>query len=283
MPQSRREPVERDISLRRRLNKEKESLLKTISLKAGKLYNIAYTHLFNGKQICLGSPPDSDIVYLLTNHSVYGPGARPYIDYGTITLEDGREFLLFQTLTSRGGKGIRGRLEWFLEHSSYRIQQSHYNLRNAFVTWTQAIKVEPKGKNYVQGTVSKYQLSPAEMVNLKKAMDHAPAYHPKLVDLFVRLHHSAAKFESEGKRQDFYIEAESILNDRESCPGFGCRLLKNLKDGLQRAKSDEKTYFPIEPGHEPKFDNRKLHPPVAVCEYLTGEVTPYSPVAPRHD
>jgi hypothetical protein len=281
MRKRRWELLEWRVTRRDDLDEEKRALLQELSLEMEKFYDIARNHLLDGERIRLGSPPDFRIIYLLTNHCIYGTGARSYINYGTVTSEDGQECLFFQTLASRGGKGTRGRMEWFLELFSYKIQQSPYDQRNTFVTWTQAIMVVPKGKGYIQGISSKGRLSPAEVVNLKRAVAHPPRSHPKLVKFFACLHHSAAKFESREQRQAFYIEAEAILNDYESCRDVGCRLRKNLKDRFQRAKSNENYYFPIGPGHKPKHDDRKLHPPVDVCKYLTGTVLPYSPPVPR--
>lgn len=238
MRKRRWEPLEWRMTRKDDLDEEKRVLLQELPLEMEKVYDIARNHLLDGERIRLGSPPDFRIIYLLTNHSIYGTGARSYVNYGTITSEDGQGCLLFQTLTSRGGKGTRGRMEWFLELFSYKIQQSPYDQRNTFVvTWTQAIMVVPKGKDYVQGIILKDRLSPAEVVNLKRAVAHPPRCHPKLVNLFACLHHSAAKFEPREHRQAFYIEAEAIFNDCESCRDVGCRLRKNLKDRLWCSRS----------------------------------------------
>ncbi|CAJ0548108.1 Ff.00g048620.m01.CDS01 [Fusarium sp. VM40] len=183
----------------------------------------------NSQRLSPGSPADYRIRYLRTNHSLYGTASRHYLFIGTSLSSQAQEPFIFLTLITCDGKGIPARLAWFLDPLSYKLQRPYHKNRNTFVTWTQATAVASIGKEYVEGDMHGHQLSPRELCNLRKTMDHQLNHHLNLVDCFKDLHLADTRFEFEWQRENTYRDIDRVLGNSESCLDPECRLLELLK------------------------------------------------------
>lgn len=135
----------------------------------------------------------------------------------------------------------------------------------------------PIGKEYVEGDMHWHQLSPRELCNLRKTMDHQLNHHPKLVDCFKDLHLADARFEFEWQRENTYKDIDRALGNSEPCLDPKCRILESLKGGVLKAKGDFSYYLPISRGNRLPRNGGKLHPPISDCEAQTGTVIPFEP------
>ncbi|KAF4966623.1 hypothetical protein FSARC_5708 [Fusarium sarcochroum] len=181
-----------------------------------------------------------EIKYLLTNHSIYGTGARKYLYWQTASSNRGHKCLVFLTFITRSGRSTHKSRHWFLDAISYKLKQN-----GEFVTWTQAIAATPGGRNYIEGVKADSNLSGEELERLKEKMHHLITCHPKLMAFFCKQHHNDLVFTSEWKRRETYWRIDNILYDSESCSHPKCGLLKILQGKFSDARRNEDHYFPI--------------------------------------
>jgi hypothetical protein len=235
----------------------------------------------NSQRLSPESPADYRIRYLRTNHALYGTASRPYLLIGTSLSNEAQEPFIFLALITCEGRGMPARLAWFLDPLSYKLQKLHHESRNTFVTWTHAIALAPICKEYVEGNMHEHQLSPSELHDLRKTMDHQLKHHPNLVNCFNDLHLANARFDFEWQREATYRDIDRVLGNSESCLDLKCRLLELLKEGFLKARGDSRYHFPISRSNRLPRNNGKLHPPVSDCEAQTGTVIPFEPSVHR--
>ncbi|KAM0356111.1 hypothetical protein ACHAPU_000505 [Fusarium lateritium] len=257
-------------------SKEDDIVASALATSSGRTLFAIERQIEKGKRFYIQDLRRGDVIFLCAYHEIYKEGCRRYLYWDKVVV-NGKTHLIFLTLISYGKKGIKQSPYWFMDTIGFEFQEGSHKVSRRFVSWTQAIDIQPK-HGYIYGVFAE-KVAVNDLKALEYSMSHLIIYHQDIIEYLCGLNKKPISFLNENARDAAYGTDDELTAqwaDRV-CTESGCQLNQDLKDKLSKKESAEfSRYLPIR-GKRSRNNNDRAQPPEDLCKYLTGEVAAFKP------